>query len=156
MEKLQEAEKLAKAYCEKAHPQTPKEAVYVAGFLTGTEHSKEVIEELVKALEEARATFRVLGLHQEANKYNELIQKHRNNEIIRLKSLNNISNNNGWNRIDEVGLPKEEGAYVIIDFSTGEALNYLEVNNMHAVRIYHHDSGHTHYRKKEVYPDPIY
>lgn len=73
------------------------------------------------------------------------------------KSLRNIENNNGWNRIDEVGLPSEDGRYILGSFDSIGIFNIRvsDVSLETCLSLIEYESR-THWRKKEQLPNPVY
>jgi len=69
--------------------------------------------------------------------------------IYRPKSLQNIEDNNGWNKIDSrADLPKEEGMYLFL------FTNHRQVEQWHEEGI--SIGGATHWRKIVRIPNPLY
>lgn len=79
------------------------------------------------------------------------------NYIFRPKSLKNISNNNGWNRVED-GLPEEEGMYITAFMNHEEPFQLENYFSLEENRFFSKEGKvfPTHWRKKEIYTLPIY
>lgn len=75
------------------------------------------------------------------------------NAWIRPKSLQGIETNNGWTCISD-GLPEETGYYVVIDLSGNQQSRFIVITPETSLNYL--NTSITHWRKKEVYSNPIY
>lgn len=80
---------------------------------------------------------------------------------VRPKSLKGIENNNGWIKIEsEEDLPEQGGEYTVFRMSKKSRATYCKNDrwmipeNDYPKTTFQH--GITHYRKKEIIPNPIY
>lgn len=82
-------------------------------------------------------------------------------EIVRPKSLQGIEHNNGWIKINsESDLPEQGGEYIVFRMNKKSKATYCKKDrwiipeNCYPKTTFQH--GITHYREKEIIPNPIY
>lgn len=94
---------------------------------------------------------------------NKIDYEYSDNKImnIRPKSISGIDNNNGWIKINtESDLPEQGGEYIVFRMSKKSTATYCKSDrwivpeNDYPKTTFQH--GITHYRKKEIIPNPIY